>query len=275
MTDDTNSETGAAPARIEGAFCWHELGTTDIAKAKDFYSQVFGWQMTDMPMPGGMEGTYTTFGTPEHTVGGMYQMEGEGFEGVPPHWGSYVLSSDVDGAAEKTAAAGGAVLQPPFDVPGVGRMTAVQDPTGAIVSFMRPLPESPLAALGMEPGRVGWNELTTSDADAAKAFYGSVLGWAYQDDPMATGGTYTTIKSGDAPVGGLLAMDAEMQSQMPSQWMPYFNVITCAGFVAKAQQLGGQVLVSPEEIEGVGKFAVLADPTGAPFAIIRFEMPEQ
>ena len=123
----------------QGTFVWNELATSDIDGAKAFYSGLLGWTTEDMPMPGG-EGTYTILKSGDTMAGGMWRMEGEMFEGVPPHWMSYVEVDDVDGATEKAAKLGGKVMQPPFDVEGVGRITVLVDPQGAMIALMKSAP---------------------------------------------------------------------------------------------------------------------------------------
>lgn len=65
-------------------------------------------------------------------------MDGPQFEGVPPHWMTYIAVDDVDVALERTTANGGEIRAPAFDVPGVGRIGVISDPSGAVVSLMTP-----------------------------------------------------------------------------------------------------------------------------------------
>ena len=71
-----------------GEFCWYELGTTDVAAAKNFYGSLFGWTSTDIPM--GEMGTYTLLQKDGQDIAGLYKLEGPMFEGVPPNWMVYV-----------------------------------------------------------------------------------------------------------------------------------------------------------------------------------------
>ena len=121
-----------------GNFYWNELVTTDPGRCNAFYGTVLGWTSRDMDM--GEGGTYTMFQANGTDVGGMFKMQGPQFEGVPPHWMGYIAVDDVDAAVAKVEGAGGAVKAPPFDVPGVGRIAVITDPTGAAVSLMTPAP---------------------------------------------------------------------------------------------------------------------------------------
>ncbi|MBN1211785.1 MAG: VOC family protein [candidate division Zixibacteria bacterium] len=115
-----------------GTFCWNELATNDPDKAREFYTELLGWTVTEMPMP---SGTYTMFKAGEAQAGGMFKITPEMGQ-VPPHWMGYITVEDADETAKKVEQLGGKVAVPPMDVPGVGRMITVIDPTGATVSMM-------------------------------------------------------------------------------------------------------------------------------------------
>jgi len=118
------------PFTQQGAFSWFELMTTDVAAAKEFYSQLFGWSMEDMAMPGM---PYSVVNVEGEGTGGIMGIPDE-MKGMPPMWGCYVTVSDVDETAKTAEQLGGKVLSPPRDVPDVGRMCVIQDPTGAMLS---------------------------------------------------------------------------------------------------------------------------------------------
>lgn len=113
-----------------GAFSWCELITSDVAGAKVFYENLFGWQMEDLPMDGM---TYTMIKAGGREVGGMMTVPPDGPK-MPPVWGSYVTVDDVDAVAGKVADLGGTILVEPRDIPGVGRFCVLQDPQGAFIS---------------------------------------------------------------------------------------------------------------------------------------------
>ena len=121
-------------------FFWNVLMTRDAASAQAFYGKVIGWEPSAMPMPGGAGGDYHLWKVGEGMAGGMMEMAGPQFEGVPPHWMAYVHVEDVDAAAERATGAGGKVLAPPFDVPTVGRIAIIADPQGAALGLITPAP---------------------------------------------------------------------------------------------------------------------------------------
>ncbi|HET7717915.1 MAG TPA: VOC family protein [Bauldia sp.] len=122
-----------------GAFHWNELMTRDVKKAKDFYAKTLGWTYEDMPMQGdGMYGTYTIINSNGQMVGGMMEMSGPMFEGVPDHWFTHLAVDDVDKRVKKLKESGGKVVREPWDIPNVGRIAIVEVPGGAMQGWMTP-----------------------------------------------------------------------------------------------------------------------------------------
>jgi predicted enzyme related to lactoylglutathione lyase len=122
-----------------------------------------------------------------------------------------------------------------------------------------------------EPGSLCWNELATRDIDAAKRFYEAVFGW--QGETSAYGDTsYTEWKLGGRTVGGMIQMNEQWPAEIPSHWMVYFAVDDIDAAAGKAREFGGKAAVEPTDTP-VGRFAVLNDPHGAVFSIIRLSAP--
>jgi len=117
-------------------------------------------------------------------------------------------------------------------------------------------------------GRFIWYELMTPDTAAAKKFYGEVVGWQSQDMPMPDG-TYSVLQADGTGVGGMMALTAEASSQgVPPNWTGYVAVDDVDAAAGKAASLGGSVQRPPQDIPGVGRFAIIADPGGAVLAIM-------
>ncbi|MDF2780720.1 MAG: hypothetical protein K0S96_524 [Geminicoccaceae bacterium] len=120
-----------------GHFYWNELMTRDVAGAKSFYGELLGWQFDGMPMAQG--GTYWVAKDGDKPLGGIFDISAEAqLEGVPPHWFAYIAVDDVDARVAKATAAGAELLRPLFDVPGVGRIAILKDPTGAAIGWITP-----------------------------------------------------------------------------------------------------------------------------------------
>jgi predicted enzyme related to lactoylglutathione lyase len=122
-----------------GEFCWTEIATTDAEKCIEFYSNVFGWSFQKSDAAAGM--AYNEFSTgAEYPAGGLYYMDPQWFGGTapPPHFMIYVAVDDVDAATAKAEELGATIKRPPMDIPGVGRMSVIQDPTGAHIATFKP-----------------------------------------------------------------------------------------------------------------------------------------
>ena len=118
-------------ANEHGTFCWNELITTDVEKAKEFYTNLLGWGTE--AMPGGMP--YTIVKAGDIQAGGMMARTPEMGE-VPPHWMAYIAVDDVDDVVSKVESLGGQIYAPATDIPGVGRFSIIADPTGAAVGLI-------------------------------------------------------------------------------------------------------------------------------------------
>jgi predicted enzyme related to lactoylglutathione lyase len=109
-----------------------ELHTNDLAKAKDFYSKLFGWKLEDMPMPQG--GSYTMINVGEGTGGGMMTNQ---VPGTPAHWMAYVDVADIRASTQKAQDLGARVLVQPMQVGDHGWMSVITDPTGATIAMWK------------------------------------------------------------------------------------------------------------------------------------------
>lgn len=252
-----------------GRFCWVDLGTTDTADAKRFYAGLFGWSFEDRPIGNGQ--FYTMLFSGGKSVAALYQQDAQQQAmGIPPTWLSYISVESADRAAERTRTLGGTVLMDPFDVLDVGRMAMIQDPTGAVVALWEPRKHRGAELVG-EPNSLAWNELATTATGRAAEFYAGLLGWGaelQQYGPIQ----YTVFRQGNELSGGMLAIAPEW-GPVPPHWLAYFAVADCDATVAEAERLGGSVQTPAQDIPGVGRFAMLHDPQGAAFAVIRFETP--
>jgi predicted enzyme related to lactoylglutathione lyase len=109
-----------------------ELNTTDVNKAKAFYSKLFDWKLEDMPMPGM---TYTMIKVGEGTGGGIMQQV---IPGAPSSWLAYVLVDDIAAATQKAKSLGATVMKDVTEVPGAGWLSILVDPTGAALGLWKP-----------------------------------------------------------------------------------------------------------------------------------------
>ena len=243
-----------------GTPSWVDLATTDPEGSRAFYGTVFGWEFIDL---GPDAGGYSFCTLNGKQVAGLGPTQGEG---MPSAWSSYVSVEDADVTAKSVEAAGGAALAPPFDVMEAGRMAVFADPTGAAVSVWQPR-QTKGAELVNEPGAWCWNELDTRDVEAAKEFYQSVFGWEPVTSDMGDM-SYTEFKLDGKSIAGMMAMPDQVPAEVPSFWLVYFAVADTNATVAKVTELGGGVSM-PAMDSPAGRFAVVRDPAGAVFGVIK------
>ncbi|MFF4659650.1 VOC family protein [Streptomyces sp. NPDC001381] len=253
-----------------GAPCWLDLGAPDVRAAADFYGAVLGWEYESM----GGEG--------EDMEGGMFRKDGKivaGLgrlteEGARSAWMIYYTVTDADAAAQAVERAGGTVRVAPRDLGEWGRMAQFSDPLGGQFAAWQPGSNAGFELVD-EPGSLSWTELYTSDAAAAREFYGAVFGWRYGDMELpGGGGTYVLITPAGQPEermqGGLMEVGKEDLALAGGHpyWHPVFAVADCDAAVAQVEGNGGRVQMGPMEAEGVGRLAVCLDPSDADFVVL-------
>jgi predicted enzyme related to lactoylglutathione lyase len=121
-------------------------------------------------------------------------------------------------------------------------------------------------------GQICWRELRTRDLEKARSFYSELFGWSLQQTKV-TDMPYLEVVNDGTALGGMMAMD-ENWGEMPSHWASYIAVDDCDAAAQAILQEGGAVHAPPFDAPGVGRMAMVADPSGAGFAIIQFEKPQ-
>ncbi|MGD0363663.1 MAG: VOC family protein [Bryobacteraceae bacterium] len=246
-----------------GAFVWVELGTTDQAAAKNFYGSLFGWEANDMPM--GPDEHYTIFRLQGRDAAAAYTLRPDMSGGAPPNWLPYISVENVDDSAARAAQMGGKVVAPPMDVFDAGRMAVIQDPGGATFALWQPKNNPGIGIAGVD-GTLCWADLMTDNLAAVQQFYAVLCGWNIapgQNDPSG----YLHIKNGETFIGGMPPIGP--RPGVPSHWLLYFLASDCDGTAAKAKSMGATIFHGPTTMEGVGRWAAVADPQGAVFAIFQ------
>jgi predicted enzyme related to lactoylglutathione lyase len=242
---------------------WVDLATSDAEAARNFYSQLFGWQMdvSDDPQYGG----YATAKVPG---GGSAAGIGPKQDPNQPNvWSLYIGSDDVGALADKVAQAGGTVVAPPFDVGDQGKMAVFQDPSGAFISAWQGGQMSEFE-FG-EPNTFGWAELNARGVANVVPFYEQLFGWEtkLQDfDPSQP--PYRELSLNGEPILGAWEMNPQMPAEMPSYWQIYFNADDVDALHQKALSLGATEMLPPQDFPG-GRFSILTDPQGASFALLK------
>jgi uncharacterized protein len=246
-----------------GTPSWVDLATPDLDGAKRFYASLFGWEAENAGSPE-ETGGYAFFLLDGRRVAGVSPLM---TEGRPTVWSTYVSTDDADAAAERATEAGATLLAEPMEIMDAGRMTFLVHTAGGSIGAWQPGQHAG-AALVDDPGSFAWSELHTHDVDGAKAFGAAVFGWTYEDQPFGEV-TYTVARVGETGVAGMIGLPAEVPAEVPANWLTYFAVDDCDAAVARVEELGGSTLLRPMDVDGVGRFAVVGDPYGARFGVIK------
>lgn len=258
-------------ANIQGDWIWYELMTTDAEAAQAFYGKVIGWSFKKA------EG-----GNPDLDYRGIVADDGEHAggilpltkamcdEGARPGWLGYIAVDDVDIAVASIAKAGGSVIIPASDIPGIGRFAMLTDPAGAVFYVMRGAMDDHTSTVfakhAPRNGHCAWNELATSDQNGALAFYKEQFGWT-QDGAMDMGamGSYAFLRHDNVMIGAITPKPPQMAQ---SAWTFYFRVADIAKAEAAIRESGGTVLHGPHPVPGDDMIIIGLDPQDASFAIV-------
>lgn len=274
MTDVRTAPTQTATEdrkQPHGGFIWYELMTPDPAAAKAFYDAVVGWNIEPQSQfPNG----YRMIGRSDgKSAGGILPLTEEMQQhGARPTWLGYLYADDVDASVAAIERDGGKTYMAAFDIPNIGRVAMVADPSGAPFYIMKPIPpegqpdaQSDVFSVD-QPQRVRWNELSTTDPDGAVDFYRRHFGWGQEGDmDMGEMGKYRFIQNGPATIGAIMSKPPQLPVSM---WTYYVGVEDIDRAAEAIKAGGGQILNGPMEIPG-GEFAVNAmDPQGASFGLV-------
>ncbi|HEY1434898.1 MAG TPA: VOC family protein [Thermoanaerobaculia bacterium] len=265
----TSGSGGSAPAPARtndpGRFVWHDLTTNDPAAAKTFYAALLGWQYVDTAIDGH---SYSVARLNDKPVAGIHAPRPDRAGKTPSHWLSYMSVADVDAMVATARAAGGAVLGEPHEVGSIARAAVLRDPQGAPFGLVRFAAGDPVAPANPVEGTFFWNEYLTHDVDAAVAFYNGLVPFETTVSKSESGASYVVLKHGNARAGVFRVPDSE--KNVPPNWLPYVFATDPAALTAKVVSLGGKVLLAPKPEHRKGSLAVVADPTGAVFALQKY-----
>ncbi len=241
-----------------GAVRWFGLLTEDAAAARTFYADLFGWQM-ERTSSGGYVAVHDA-----QPFAGITQIGRTTPEIDESTWLVGVVVSDLRASVATARRLGARVLRDVSRAEGFAQWAVIEDPQGAQVLLM--VPERPLGGV-RAPGNWVWAELWTTDQEASSRFYSQVIGWETVELDRPDG-AYPTFQSAGEDRAGLVPIE---RGEIENGWAPYLGVADLEATLVRARELGGEVLLEPnEEIHG-GRVAVLADPTGVGFLVIELE----
>ncbi|MFG2821343.1 VOC family protein [Kitasatospora sp. NPDC048365] len=249
----------------KGSVCWIDLGSPDTAAAAAFYEATFGWSLQSAGPDAGGYGFFQQDGDTVAAIGPLTE------EGAKSGWTVYFSTPDAAATAKGVEQGGGVVRVPPMDVMAAGSMGQFTDPAGGQFAVWQPGETKGLDAVG-EDNTFVWAELHTDDQKATVGFYQSLFDWR-AGDPGIPGVEYTVLMTesgGDDPAAAFGGV-AGVHPGMDAGWLVYFAVADTDATVAAATAAGGTVVMPADDVPTVGRIAIVADPFGATFALLKPE----
>lgn len=245
--------------RLAGTPAWFDVATPDLEGARKFYGELFGWTFDVGPAE---MGYYTNCKLGGAKAAGMnHRPENAPY---PTAWSIYFKSDDINASVQAVKANGGQVTVEPMNVMGEGHMAVCQDPTGAVFGFWQ-YGRHTGGEVADEHGAMAWAEVCTRDGAKARDFYAKVLDCQATQMP---GMEYWTLDKNGMGKSGVMHMDDKFPKEIPPHWAVYFAVNDADAAVELIKKLGGKVNHGPFDTD-YGRIAVVSDPYGAVFSIIK------
>lgn len=248
---------------LSGKVIWNELITEDLDGARRFYAGMFGWTFEEAQ--GATDGEYLVARLGEVYVAGLLAIEGHEDGHKISRWLPYVSVGRVDAALQRGLGAGASVAAAARDVP-LGRVAAIIDPQGAVVGLAASRigdPDDATTRAG--PGRVVWHEMLARDAVDAAAFYRLIGGYDVET-VNRRGGQYTLLLQNGVRRAGIMERPND---DVKPVWLTHFGVEDPAKAAARAESLGGSIILAPTPELRDGTTAVVTDPGGAVLVLSR------
>ncbi|MCL4180174.1 MAG: VOC family protein [Verrucomicrobia bacterium] len=249
--------------RLPGKFVWADLVTDDLARAQAFYGGLFRWSFRDY-------GGYLIAANDERPLCGMFQRpRPEGKPEAKPRWIGFVSVPNVKRAADYVSNAGGKVLAAPAKFPKRGEQAIFADSEGALFGVIKSSSGDPEDFLA-EPGDWIWMQLLSRDGRQAAEFYRGIGNYEIIENSTADRLSDFVLASDGYARATVRTIPVDRDKVVPV-WLPFVRVRSMSESLAKASQLGGQVLLPPSAELREGKVAVIADPTGAALGLLEWD----
>jgi len=247
-----------------GKVIWHDLLTHTPDASQRFYEELFGWTF-ETPAGGPGNGGYKLIRHQGRLIGGMIDTVRLNGRTDISQWVTVLSVQDVDSAARYVSANGGKVLTEPTDLVRRGRLAVVADPEGALLALLQTRDGDP-GDREAAPGDFLWDELWSEDIDAAAGFYSGLAAYDVETPTVASevGATYRVLKTRTTPRVGV--MPNPLDGLRPV-WVNYLRVEDPAAVTARAEKLGGRVLIAARDRDVGGQAAMIAGPSGAGIAL--------
>jgi predicted enzyme related to lactoylglutathione lyase len=255
--------------RQPGKIIWRDLLTNDPAASQRFYGELFGWEFESAGSASNLssDSAYTLIRHRGRLIGGMIDTLALNNRGDISQWVVVMSVVDIDGKVSDVRDRGGEIVTPPTDLQRRGRLAVVRDAEGALIALLETRDGDP-ADHNAGIGDFLWDELWTSDVEAAAGFYANIGSLGSDtvdiDNDGATAPNYRVLKSGDIPRVGVMPNPVD---GLDPVWVSYIRVESPAAIAARVSALGGSVLIDAQPRPLGGQVAFIAGPSGAGIAL--------
>ncbi|MFE9254151.1 VOC family protein [Streptomyces sp. NPDC006879] len=247
--------------RTPGTPCWVSLMVHGLAATEQFYAALFGWEYVPGPQ---QLGPYVRAVLDGKEVAGIGELPRDRY--LPTAWTTYLATDDAGRTAEAIRSCGGTVAVGPLEAGDAARVAICSDPGGAIFGIWQAAGHTGTQLSGAA-GTPVWNELLTQETSTVGKFYASVFGHEVEQEVSADL-DYLTLRLAGRPVASAHGVGRALPRDRGAHWMTYFEVADPDAAAQQITTLGGRVLQAPQE-GPAGRMAVVADPEGAVFTILR------
>jgi len=245
---------------LTGKFVWFDLFTRDLPGARHFYEALLGWSFQKAS---GAEERVMTIACNDVPIGNAVAVDRVKIEDKPSRWLSYMSVMDVDQAILRVEQHQGSVYMPARNLPDRGRVAVVLDAQGAPFALVASTTGDP-PDNGFDRNDFFAAELWARDRDAAIVFYRAVAGYNLELADLGDGNAYHLLVEDGTPRAGVVQIPWE---EVKPNWVPYIAVEDVDAVAEKVEPLGGRLLIEPDPNIRDGKVAIIADPSGAVFAV--------
>jgi predicted enzyme related to lactoylglutathione lyase len=258
--------TEAGTPRLPGKFVWIDLVTSNLEAARNFYSQLFGWEFRRV---GDAATGYSLVLNGGRPVGGVVDVVARPNAPAIPRWVAYISVPDVAQAQKTIVGAGGRQLVPTKALPKRGEQAVFADAEGAVFGVIKSEGGDPADFIA-EPGDWIWIQLLSRDVQKATGFYRSVAGYEVVENAESSRKNQFLLVSGTFARAAVSQLPAN-RPKTPPIWLPFVRVESLAQSLTVAQQLGGRIAVMPRPDLFEGRMSVVADPNGALVGLLQWD----
>jgi len=246
-----------------GKFVWFDLVTDDPTALRQFYGSVFGWKFHTVGKP---PASYALIENAGDNIGGLFYHARPSGASSSARWLSLISVPDPAASVRYVEQHGGKVIAPLATIAGRGTHALFRDPQGAVFGVLKSesgdRPDTPV-----ETGDFFWTDLLAPDPAKATEFYVGLAGYEATDREANTGAKRVVLSSEGYARAGIVPLPAPIKQP---GWLPYVLVDDVAGTLQRATAAGGRVLLQPRPDLLNGNLAVIADPRGGVFGVVRW-----